>query len=265
MPRLGRFWPFAFLFALPLLPLWRVVFFGEAIGPFDQLRQMAPWNAKASEKPWDVLQLDGVLQFYPWRDMTFQAYQHGHLPLWNPYELGGTPLLANSQSGGFYPPHVLAGLLHLPTPLAIALLAWFHLGWAGLGVYLLARRLGATKTGASLGGASFTLSAFMLSWTALSSVIATVSWIPWLFASILWLFQAPSRRAFAILAVSTGMMLLAGHLQFCAYGLLGGAFLGLWQALASRNVKVSLSAFLAVALGCAIAAPQVIPDRKSVV
>jgi len=59
---------------LPLIPLYRAVFMGEAIGPFNQIRQMAPWNGPKPVQPWDVLQIDGVLQFYTWRDLVFDAW-----------------------------------------------------------------------------------------------------------------------------------------------------------------------------------------------
>lgn len=262
MERLRRFWPILFFAIIPLVPLWRAVFLSEAIGPFDQVRQFAPWNGPVPAQPWDVLQADGVLQFYPWRDLVFDAWRHGQMPLWNPYELAGYPLLANSQSGALYPPHIAVGLAHLPTPLGLTLLAWFHLAWAGLGVYFVTRRLGGSKLGAAVGGASFTLSSFMLAWTALPSVIETVSWIPWMLAATLWLFQAERRgKPFSLLALSTGMMFLAGHLQFCAYGLLAALTAAVWQTLPNvkRNSRSALLFVGAMALGCLIAAPQLVP------
>ena len=88
---------------VPVLPLWRAVFLGEAIGPFDQIRQMAPWNGPAPAQAWDVLQADGVLQFYGWRGLVFESWGKGQLPLWNPYQLCGTPLLADSTVGSVLP------------------------------------------------------------------------------------------------------------------------------------------------------------------
>ena len=55
-----RYWPLLFLPLIAIIPLWRCVFLGEAIGPFDQIRQMAPWNGPKPAQPWDVLQADGV-------------------------------------------------------------------------------------------------------------------------------------------------------------------------------------------------------------
>ena len=332
-----RIWPILVLALLPFIPLWRCVFLGQAIGPFDQIAQMAPWHAAKATQPWDVLQADGVLQFYPWRDMVFKAWGHGQLPLWNPYELAGTPLLGNSQSAAFYPPHVILGLLHVPTQLGMTLLAWFHLFWAGLGTFLLARRFGASKEGALIAGASFELSAFMIAWTGLPSVITTVAWIPWLLAGIKGVYDSHPLRAAVLrsereglpspasaeevsvikawaqvvaarslishrkylaasttVAISAGMMVLAGHLQFAAYGFMGAALLAVWllieSFIESRDAAKDVTAHtmrvgtsdalrtqkgfplrsqpwfgssfrivLAMLLGVAIAAPQLLP------
>lgn len=258
-----RFWPILLFALLPLIPLWRCVFMGEAIGPFDQVRQMAPWNGPKPAQPWDVLQADGVLQFYPWRDMVFKAWGSGQLPLWNSNELAGTPLLGNSQSAGFYPPHILMGVLHVPTATAMTLLAWFHLFWAGLGVYFLARRFGATREGAGIGGSTFALSVFMLAWTGLPSVISTVSWVPWLLACIASLFEvstASLRTRWMVGAgFCAGMMILAGHLQFVAYGLMAAVILSAVLAIGSRSIKVFGRVMVGLILGFALAAPQLLP------
>jgi hypothetical protein len=266
IPIWRRYWPIMFMALLPLIPLYRAVFMGEAIGPFNQIRQMAPWNGPKPVQPWDVLQIDGVLQFYTWRDLVFDAWGKGQLPFWNPYQLAGTPLLGNSQSAALYPPHILMGILHVPTATAMTLLAWFHLFWAGLGTYMFCMALGAKKIGAFVGGASFALSTFMIAWTGLPSVIETVSWIPWALAVLLMVFdenpilvnfrsapaldkpiepmQIAARMKAAKgrytlltlgLAFCLAMMLLCGHLQFVAYGFLAIGLLFVWLVATRRN------------------------------
>lgn len=225
-----RNWPVLLLVLFPLIPLWRAAFLGEAIGPFDQIRQMAPWSEEAPDRPWDVLQADGALQFYAWRDLVFEAWGSGQMPYWNPYQLAGTPLLANSQSAAFYPPHILMGILHVPTQTAMFLLAWFHLAWAGLGLLALARRMGASSSGAAIGGLIFAGSPFMIAWIGLPSVISTCAWIPWALYALYGVFDGAKSRqglaAMALLAFSVAMMVLAGHLQFAFYGLLALFVLG---------------------------------------
>ncbi len=255
------------LFLIPVIPLWRALFMGDVIGPFDQLRTMAPWNAAAPRQPWDVLQADGTLQFFVWRSLVFDAWSHLHVPFWNPYELAGTPLLANSQSGALYPLHIVLGLLHVPVGLAITLLAWFHLSWAGLGSYRLARRLGADEAGGLLAGVSFSLSPFLVSWTALASVITTVCWIPWALSFLHDVLDRESPdgqlkvplRSAAVLAGCVAMMVLAGHLQFVAYGFIALTIYGVVKLIESRAWTRIGYAVLGAAVGLMIALPQLLP------
>jgi hypothetical protein len=257
-----RSWAYAlFLILVPLVPLWRAVFLGQAIGPFDQIRQMAPWNGPKPSQPWDVLPADGVLQFYGWRDLVFEAWHRGIMPVWNSYELAGTPLLANSQSAGFYPLHILFGVLGVPTALALTALAWFHLALAGLGVRQLAKSLGADELGAAIGGASFSLSTFMVAWTGLPSVITTVAWIPWAMAGVVSLYSDSPRpwRNQALTGGAIGMMFLAGHLQFAAYGVMAIVFLAVGFALIRRKVSGLGWSVGALVLGGLLSAIQLLP------
>ena len=273
--------PFLLLVLAPLVALWPGLT-GLAVGPFDAIRQMAPWNGPKPAQPWDVLMADSVLQSHVWRTLVLDAWGKGQLPLWNPYESAGTPLLANSQSGGFYPPHILLGLLHVPAGFAGFLLAWFHLALAGLGTYALVRRLGGSAAGSLTAGLAFTLSPFLLGWAPLSSVPATLAWTPLALACV----AANDRRSFLALAACVGMTLLGGHLQFAAYALmavvtfalvrlplskwlflergLGGeeeSLLPLPPAPSPRRAtwKGGVPLLLALALGGALAAPQLLP------
>lgn len=215
--------------------------------------------------PWDVLQADAALQFYPWRDLVFTSWQSGTPPYYNPYQLAGVPLLTNSQSGGFYPLHILVGLLHLPTSLGLTLLALLHLAWAGIGVDRLARRFGAHPMGALMGGISFTLSPFMLGWAGLASVITTVAWIPWVLCFVCDVLSPKDEnprwgRSMVLLALSTGMMVLAGHLQFVAFGGLAAAVLAICMAIANRPGLVRVGATVGgLVLGILLAGPQLKP------
>lgn len=218
-------------FLVPLLQ-------GNTLGPWKQIRHLAPWNGPAPSRPWDVLQMDSVLQFYGWRNLVFQAWHHWQAPWWNPHILNGTPLLGNSQSGGFYPPHILIGLLGVPTGVGILLLAIFHLAWAGIGCYALIKALDGSELGATLGGAAFASSAFFIAWTPLSSVVETVAWIPWALLFAHKLISNPKEAPVhgLWLGVCLAMMVLAGHLQFAFYGFVAVA---LWVATGWIKPKAS--------------------------
>jgi hypothetical protein len=267
-------WPYLLILALtPLAFLAVPLSQDEALGDFAGVRASAPWNV-VSPRPFDVLQADAALQFYPWRDLLFESWRAGVPPFWNPYQLAGTPLLANSQSGALYPPHLLMAFAPGSTALRMNLLVWLHLALAGLGTYALARRLGANRAGAFFGGLCFGLSPFMTSWAALPSVVSTVAWIPWaLWGAVgCWpcaakgdLAPAPHLsarnvgRSAAALAFAVAMMLLAGHMQFAAFGLAALAVVACVMATLRRRPAGLAVVAGAVALGGALAAPQLVP------
>jgi hypothetical protein len=268
MEFLRRRWPVLLLLLLPLIPLWKAVLLGEAIGPFDQIRQMGPWYEDPIDgRAWDVLQADGVLQFWMWRNLVLEGWASFDLPFWNPHQLMGTPLLANSQSGAFYPPHILLGVAQIPVKAALTILAFFHLAIAGLGVRALVKQLGGSEEGAVFGGAVFALSPLLISWTPLASVISVLAWLPWCLVAITWCIDSYSYRTAlrggSLVAVCTGMMILAGHLQFTAYGLMAMAVFGLillilkWKNLILKWAIPA--AILGVSIGPLLAAPQLLP------
>ncbi len=257
-------WILAILLA-PLLAIGGIILSGNTIGPFSQIATMFPWNQPMPEQAWDILQADGVIQFFVWRDLVFSSWREGVLPSWNPYQFAGTPLLANSQSAALYPLHWLFS--PLPTGIAINLLAWFHLALAGLGVRHLALRLGANSAGAGFAAIAFTLSPFMISWSVLPSVITTCAYIPWVIALTIGIFQS-HRPSGPWLAICIGLMLLAGHLQFAFYGILATVFTGLFLSISQtiQNKKLPfvpiLISLLAGILGVALSLPQLLPVRE---
>ena len=71
--------------------------------------------------------------FYPMRYSLAQSFRAGELPLWNRYMAMGFPLLADFQSGTFYPPHLLYLALPFWTAVrAIFVLHFFYCSYGGL-------------------------------------------------------------------------------------------------------------------------------------
>ncbi|HEU4686740.1 MAG TPA: hypothetical protein VFS23_00190, partial [Vicinamibacterales bacterium] len=66
-----------------------------------------------------------------WERVNQGALAEGTLPLWNPYQFGGRPHLANPEMLSLYPPHVALRLL--PLPLFFSLSFAFHAWLAGAG------------------------------------------------------------------------------------------------------------------------------------
>ena len=241
--------PVLLLFLAALLPFLPALIGGRQLGPTEHIQAMV--GGSAPSYGWDVLQADGVLQFWPWRDIVFDAWRQGQMPLVNPYQLAGQPLAGNSQSGAFYPLHILFAFVPGSVPFKMLLLGVMHGFLAGLGVFVWLRRLRVSETGSVVAGVGFAMSQFMIAWAPLASVPTTVAWIPWALAGLV---AASGARRIAEVGLAVGMMLLAGHLQFAAYGLMAVVLAGLVGTISDRRALVGL---LGVVAGALIAWPQV--------
>lgn len=272
--RLIQWAPTLALILFPLLFIGKAVFTSQTIGAFDWIAAMSPWNRPAPAEPWDVLQADSVLQFYVWRDLVLASWGQFSIPTWNPYALGGTPLLENSQSAAMYPPHIVLGLLKVPASHAIDFLAWFHMAIAGLGVARLTRSLGGCSLGSLFAGLVFQSTPFLIRWTPLASVPTTVCWIPWAMAGMVELAKLPAQTSgrdrvgsgsFLVTVIAIAMMLLGGHLQFAAYGLGATLFCLVWVALQKHETSKAqpvprlLTGGLALSLGLLVSMVQLLP------
>ncbi|MBL8048244.1 MAG: hypothetical protein JNJ45_06135 [Chthonomonas sp.] len=226
-------------------------------GPTDKIMPMVVNSGVEPDqkRPWNVLEADGVLQFQPWRKLVLESWAHGEIPQWNPYQLAGTPLLANSQSAGLYPPHVLLGVLHVPWDLAMRILLALHLFLCYLGMRALALSMRARLVYAEIFSLAFAASPFLTAWSPLPSVVYTVAWIP---MTLFWVRQAcRGRGSPAWVGLGIGMMLLSGHLQFASYGLLAVLCFGLTHLRVAR-IRAAWVVLAAVGGGL-LAMPQVLP------
>lgn len=258
-----------------LLLLWDVLLGGRVLLPAEFLKGMSPWNTGLSEQArqalpqWNVLQWDGMAEFYPWREYLARSMASGHIPLWNPYVYSGTPFLANSQSAPLYPLHVFYWLpLGLSTAARMGWLDFLHLSLAGLFTCLLAQDLGLRRGAAVVAGLAFELSGFAVAWLELPSFITVACWIPLLLLCLGRAVRLNCWRGAAGAAAAAGMMLLAGHVQVGFYGLLAAGLTWLWEtATLARSVGTGRALRTALPIGLfvggvalALTAPQLLPS-----
>ncbi|HWP31953.1 MAG TPA: hypothetical protein VNK96_09570 [Fimbriimonadales bacterium] len=265
-PLLRKFLITGFLIVITLIPTAKFVFTDSVPAPIDQIHTLPPWNRPMeNDKPWDVLYADAALQVLPWRDLVLDSIRKGEVPLWNPYTLGGVPFLANSQSAPLYPLHWLWALLGFSAGRLLAFSSWLHLFIAAIGTYLLCRSLRCSRMGAFFAASAFSLSAFMVAWIPLSSVMMTASWIPWSMYALHRLYEKRRGRDVALLSISIGLMLLAGHLQIAVYGLLATSFFALWLLAFKRTEESGekklflFHVLIGFVIGFLVASPQLLP------
>jgi len=181
------------------------------------LQGMKPWSEETTSKPkraWDALLWDGVAQVYPWRVWMSRSLRSGYLPLWNPHQYCGYPMVGNGQSEVFYPPNWLLLILSPVTFLSVSLA--FHAATALLLTYLYCRCLKIGPWGSALAGLAFVMGGFFVTWAELAALVNTVTWLPGCLLGIE-LLRLGRRSGLAVLAVCLGLTLLAGHMQIAAY------------------------------------------------
>jgi Bacterial membrane protein YfhO len=209
--------------------------------------------------------------------VTFAGYQYarfasGEVPLWNPYNNGGLPFIADTQAAVFYPPRLitiaLASLSGGWSYNALQLEMTFHVLLYSLFMYAFVRRLTlgreesqfAAVTGAIIGS----YGGFMTGYAPLQlAILEAVTWLP---LALLGIHEAagharPQYKWLVLSGVAYGIAWLAGHPQtsfFTTYLLL--AYWG-WRIYAQRYRWMTFvsGAALFGLLGAGIAVVQLIP------
>ena len=146
--------------------------------------------------------------FIPPKYLWVSLVKSFQMPLWNPHNYSGIPLLATLQPGVFYPPHVL--YLLLPFNVAWNWLIILHVTFAGISTYLLLRHLHASVAGAFVGGIVFMLSGYLISIHNLLPHLFAVPWLPLAMIVLLRYFETGSRKHLVLCAVFLAVQFCAG-------------------------------------------------------
>lgn len=213
------------------------------------------------------------LQFIPWWSFVLKSLQQGVLPLWNPYNGMGAPLLANYQVAFFYPPNwtlLLGGLIGGDQGIAFSyvLLSALHLSWAGLGCSLLLRHLGVNWLAQVIGGIAFGISGFFIARLGFFSMIWAAAWLPWVLFFVEKVivslintasYNRPGKIVNHVhlspgLIACVTLQLLAGHAQFTWYSfLLAGGWCA-YRLLTQKSIRAVARGIVSFALAFLIAA-----------
>jgi hypothetical protein len=245
-----------------------LVVFGQGLLPghlptsADYLWQSTPWRGSL---PAGVSQLgsnfelsDSITQFQPF--LLHSRRTLPHLPLWDPYVMGGRPFLANGQSGVFSPFNLPAYLL--PFWHSLAVIEILKVLAAALGTFAFGRSLGMRFWGALVAGTVFGFSQAMVDWVTWPHT-STWALLPWLLLLVDRLVDRPRLPIASGLAAVVALAIFGGHPE-TTFDVIGAAVA--WfvfraiQRRADGRARARLGTFaFALVAGVGLAAIVVIP------
>jgi hypothetical protein len=201
----GNFLLFSSLFLFCLIYTFWVFVFGshsaaDPASPIHNLYNHNVWN-----------------YFLPLYKYTFERLRMGELPLWNPYQACGVPVLATLQSATFYPPNWL--YCFVDTATGLKWLSVLHFFWAGLWIALFYKELfpDSDQLGALLCATGFVFSAYCVYQVWFPGNLYSASWLPCLLFMGERLVKRRNWNWTVLLAITVTLAFLAGFTQFTVY------------------------------------------------
>lgn len=250
--------------------LWRPIVLGEVFLPLDLVAHFPPWRFSYERTAFaNPLISDLVNEYYPRRLLASEMIRQGQLPLWNPYILGGMPLLADGYSATLYPASLLFVLL--PVAQAFGWYAFLHLLLAGVGTFWLARTLGLFTLPALAAALTYMGCGFTMNWLVFPDFSPVIALLPVMLCCVEQYEQRRTngmraRRWLLGAAVALACCALC-QLQLTIYAAVALACFWLLRRLASapRELPGMLVAFGGVAgLALLLSAAQVLPTLELV-
>ena len=252
--RLNRFAPLAALLVLGVALGYRLRMHEGLVLSNDVKSRFWPWAPALGARKLEAPALsDPVWQFVPWLQLARREMAAGRLPLWNPYQDGGVPLLGNSISA-------------LGSPLLWPALAFgVRPGWnvslllrvllAAAAAFLWLRDRGRSRPAAGLGALAFALSSPFIAWLEHPQTLSAAA-VPLLLLFGGRLAERPTRGDFAGLVVATFVVLSGGHPETALMAALLAAAYAACRGGTLAAIRWPTAAAL---LGGALAAPLLLP------
>ncbi len=209
---------------------------------------------------------DMLVYWAPLQRQVAAQWLAGRLPLWNPYQGFGTPLLATAQIGAAYP----FNLLYLVCDLGWAwlLTGVLHQLIATVGMYAFGRALELRPAAALVGAASYAFAAGVIGQYLDQPQFLCSAWIPAMFACAERLLRAPRIQVAVCLAYVWALQVLAGHPETIVHSaIVLGTYVGVRLLVsvvhAPRDaVRTGAAALAAAGLALGLSAFQWLPTLE---
>jgi hypothetical protein len=211
---------------------------------------------------------------YPRHIFAAEEWLAGRVPLWDPYEDTGIPLLAETQVGVLYPFSVLF-LSPLSPSLELSLFILIHFTLAASFTLILARSLGMSWTASTVAGLSFGFGGFLMSQVPNLNIMTGAVWLPLILYAVIQTTRQRSWLIAMLAGIPLALQILAAQPQVTFYTLVTIIGYGLYRVTAdffSDNddakgkfryaLHTILLQIIAITSGLLLAAPQLLPTLE---
>lgn len=218
----------------------------------------------------DRLAFRDVSHFYtPLYDYAAERTADNWLPLWNPLDQTGMPLVGETTTAVFYP--VRYALFSLPLENAIAWYVVLHLILASFAATWAARRAGVSDACAAVAGICYPLCGSVLFLYSNPPFLVGAAWLPFVLGALVAKRSMTLRSRYSIGGFSLAMMILAGDPQTALHGVMVSSAVWLCRLrkpdiefpTKQAAVAIALSALIAAALSAPQIAASVSWSRQS--
>lgn len=227
-------WIFGLIF-LVILFFWPVFLQGNvAMNGNNLMSSFVPWRYEEHQgraaapfaKPG---MLDQLRLYIPYLTFMQREFRAGSIPLWNPHNFSGTPLVAELQSAVFYPTNILLLFLSVPNYWNTLIILGYIL--AVIFTYLYVRSLNLGPPFAAFSAVVFAFSSFMVAWSQeVLMAIHSIAWLPLLLLATDRFLARQDRKWWAVFVFGCTMSLLSGYLQTSLYVFLFVFAYMLWRS-----------------------------------
>jgi len=267
MKNLKKVSPVFFSVIIVIIFFWRVFLQKKVLIPGDFIVGVYypwldyKWGFPAGVPVKNPIMADVVSFSYPMRILATNLLKSGKLPLWNPYILTGTPLLANFQSASFSPTNILYFFLDKFTAWSLQIILQ-HL-FALIFTYLLLRYWKASKTGSLLGGIVYAFSGFSLIWSQWNAHTLVASFIPLLILLTDKFLKEKKNILGVLISIILAFQIFSGYPQVVIYTFLAIGLLWLTRIQTIKEkIKTTILLGIFILLGIGLAGVQILPGKE---
>jgi hypothetical protein len=211
---------------------------------------------------------------FPRHIFAAEEWLAGRVPLWDPYEDAGIPLLAETQVGVLYPVSILF-LSPFSPSLELSLFILIHFSLGASFTFILARSVGLSRAAATVAGLAFGFGGFLMAQVPNLNIMTGAVWLPLILSGVILTLRRRSWLVAMLAGIPLTLQVFTAQPQIVFYTLVTILGYGLYKVCAEfffgdetckGQIRYALHSGLllltAVFSGLLLAAPQLIPTYE---